>query len=193
MTQTLIIEKAIEEVEKQTFGVTKQFLKVHSVVYADNKPKIVRVDTEKEDEAVVYFAVEKQNFFLAIYLGTKPNVSVRWTDTVPYHSISFRAFSEQLTFEELSALTILKSTGGNNKGDKKRPNSDVLWKESSIEFRPNPEADEFENKLTALLNYLEQDKAGVEKLVNTANGYIQVNSSFHNGNTLIGGGHIGKE
>jgi hypothetical protein len=88
-------------------------------------------------------------------------------------------------------MTKLKATGGHNKGDQRGQN--VLWKWSSISFEPNPEADEFEDKLTKLLNYLEQDREGVEKLVNNANGHIQVYSSFHNGNTLIGGHHIDKD
>ena len=53
--------------------------------------------------------------------------------------------------------------------------------------------DEFEDKLTKLLDYLEQDNEGVEKLVNDAGGYIQVYSSFHNGNTMIGGHHLEKD
>ena len=55
MTDTLIIEKAIEEVETKTFGVTEQFLAIHKLVYIDNKPKVERVDTDKVDEAIVYF------------------------------------------------------------------------------------------------------------------------------------------
>ncbi len=47
MTNNLIIEKAIEEVETKKLGVTEQFLKIHKIVYADNKPNIARVDTDK--------------------------------------------------------------------------------------------------------------------------------------------------
>jgi hypothetical protein len=194
MTDTLIIEKAIEEVETKTFGVTEQFLAIHKLVYVDNKPKIARVDTDKEDEAIVYLEVEDEKFFLAVYVDTKPNIKVRWVNTEPFHSVYFRASSDTLSLKELSELTKLTPTSGRNKGDKKRPDtkSDIVWKFSTIDFEPNPEADEFEDKLTKLLDFLEEDKDGIEKLVTNAGGYIQVYSSFHNGNTLIGGHHIDK-
>ena len=194
MTNTLIIEKAIEEVETKTLGVTEQFLEIHKLVYIDNKPKIARVDTDKVDEAIVYFNIEDEKFFLAVYVDLKPNVSVRWTNTEPYHSVYFRASSEILSLVELSELTILTTTKGRNKGDKKNPDvGKIEWKESSIFIEPNPEADEFEDKLTKLLDYLEKDSEGIEKLVSNANGHIQVYSSFHNGNTIIGGHHLEKD
>ena len=194
MTDTLIIDKAIEEIETKTFGVTEQFLAIHKLVYIDNKPKIARVDTDKEDEAIVYLNVEDEKFFLAVYVDTKPNLKVRWTNTEPYHSVYFRASSDTLSLKQLSELTTLTSTRGRNKGDKKNPNgSKIEWKESSIFIEPNPEADEFEDKLTKLLDYLEQDSRGIAKLVSNANGHIQVYSSFHNGNTMIGGHHLEKD
>jgi hypothetical protein len=99
-----------------------------------------------------------------------------------------------LALEELSQMTTLTSTRGRNKGDKRNPHGGkVERKRSTIDFEPNPEADEFEDKLTKLLDYLEQDLAGVGNLVNKAGGYIQVYSSFHNGNTMIGGHHIDKD
>jgi hypothetical protein len=195
MADTLIIEKAIEEIETKTLGVTQQFLKIHKIVYSDNKPKIARVDTDKKDEAIVYFNVEDEKFFFAVYIDTKSKISVRWTNTEAYHSVYFSASSDTLSLIELTHLTKLTSTRGRNKGDRKRPDTgtEILWKKSTIDFEPNPEADEFEDKLTKLLAFLEQDKEGVEKLVNNADGYIQVYSSFHNGNTLIGGHYIDKD
>jgi Domain of unknown function (DUF4279) len=194
MVNSLIIEKATEELEAKTLGVTNQFLEIHKVIYVDNKPKIARIDTDKQGEAIVYFNVEGEKFFLAVYVDLIPIVSVRWVNTEPYHSVYFSASSDKLSLQELSALTNLTSTGARNKGDKKRTDggSEMVWKESSIFIEPNPEADEFEDKLTKLLDYLEQDKKGIEELVNNANGYIQVYSSFHNGNTMIGGHHLDK-
>ena len=194
MADTLIIEKAIEEVETKTLGVTKQFLAIHKLVYIGNLPKIARVDTGKINEVIVYFYVEDEMFFLAVYVDLNPNVSVRWTNTEPYHSIYFSASSETLSFKELSELTILITTKSRNKGDKKHPeNEKIVWKQSSVFIEPNPEADRFEDKLTKLLDYLEEDTEGIRKLVNNANGHIQVYSSFHNGNTMIGGHHLEKE
>ena len=191
---TLIIEKAIKEIETKTLGVTKQFLAIHKLVYIDNKPKIARVDTDKADEAIVYFNVEDEKFFLAVYVDLKPNVSVRWTNTEPYHSVYFRASSKTLSLIELCELTILTTTKGRNKGDKKNPDGGKIeWKESSIFIEPNPEADEFEDKLTKLLDHLEHDSEGIGKLISNSNAHIQVYSSFHNGNTMIGGHHLEKD
>ena len=191
---TLIIEKAIKEIETKTLGVTKQFLAIHKLVYIDNKPKIARVDTDKADEAIVYFNVEDEKFFLAVYVDLKPNVSVRWTNTEPYHSVYFRASSKKLSLKELCELTILTTTKGRNKGDKKNPDGGKIeWKESSIFIEPNPEADEFEDKLTKLLDHLEHDSEGIGKLISNSNAHIQVYSSFHNGNTMIGGHHLEKD
>jgi hypothetical protein len=191
---TLIIEKAIEEVETKSLGFTKQFLEIHKLVYIDNKPKVARVDTDEEDVAIVYLNVENEEFFLAIYIDTKPSLKVRWINTEPYHAVYFRASSDTLSLKELAELTKLTSTRGRTKGNKKHPNSEteIRWEESTIDFEPNPEPDEFEDKLTKLLDFLEQDKEGIGKLVNHANGYIRVYSSFHNGNTLIGGHFIDK-
>ena len=99
MTDTSIIDKAVEEIETKTFGVTEQFLSIHKLVYIDNKPKIARVDTDKEDEAIVYLNVEDEKFFLAVYVDTKPNLKVRWTNTEPYHSVYFRASSDTLSLK----------------------------------------------------------------------------------------------
>jgi cytochrome c556 len=196
MTNSLIIEKAIDEIEAKTFGLTEQFLQIHKIVYADNKPKIARIDTDKENEAIIYFNVENEKFFLAVYIDTKPNISVRWTNTEPYHSVYFRASSETLSLTELAKLTKLTSTGGRNKGDKRRPGStsEIVWKHSTIDFEPNPEADEFEDKLSKLLDFSEQDKEGVENLINKADySCIHVYSSFHNGNPLLDGHHVEKD
>ena len=193
MTDTLIIEKAIEEVETKTLDVTEQFLEIHQIVYENDNPKIARIDREKEDgTAIVYFPIKGEKFYLAVYLDTTPEVSVKWVQTENYNCVYFRAYSDKLSLEQLSKMTILKSTGGRSKGDPKRPidGAGILWKESTIFFEPNPEADEFEDKLKKLLNYLEQDKIGVTKIVNQASGYIQVAIEFHNGNTMLGGPHI---
>jgi len=192
MADILIIQKAIEELAAKSFGVTGQFLDIHEVVYNNDVPRVERV-TEKEDgTAIVYFPVVDQKFYLAIYLETVPAVLVTWVDIQPYHSVYFRASSESLSLQELADLTKLTFTRGIKKGDRKNPNSraDIVWKWSAIYFELNPGPEEFADKLTKLLDFLEQDKEGVESLVKKANGYIQIYSSFHNGNTLIGGHHI---
>ncbi len=194
MTNLQIIEKAIAEVETEALGVTAQFLDVHNLVYVHDEPKIARLKTDKEDGAVVYFNVEGQKFFFAVYVDLKPVVKVRWTNTEPYHSVYFRASSEVLSSEQLAQMTKLISSRGRNRGDKRHPEGGKSeWKRNTIDFEPNLGADDFEDKLTKLLDYLEQDIIGVKNLVNRAGGYIQVYSSFYIGNTMIGGHHIDRD
>ena len=63
MANSLIIQKATEELETQTFGVTEQFLKIHQIVYENDKPKVARVDRENEDgTSIVFFPLKMRNF-----------------------------------------------------------------------------------------------------------------------------------
>ena len=61
---------------------------------------------------------------------------------------------------------------------------------SHLAILPNPEPGSFEDKLKKLLSYLEQDRDGIKRLVDNANGYIQVAMDIHNGNGMIGGPNI---
>jgi len=193
MSNTLIIEKATEEIEAKTFAATQQLLEVHQVIYVDDKPKVARVDTEKEEgTAIVYFPVVDEKLFVAVYLDTLPEISVRHIDTQAYHSVYFRATSKEISFEDLKALTTLKPTGGWNKGDKKKYGN-LCYGFSALKLEPNPGADEFDDKIKKLLDFLGQDKGGVRALVEKAEGYIQVATNFHNGNTMLGGHHLSRE
>lgn len=62
--------------------------------------------------------------------------------------------------------------------------------ESFYKIVPNPEPDDFEDKLIKLLDYLEQDKEGIKELVEKANGYIQIAMDLHNANGMIGGANL---
>jgi len=70
-------------------------------------------------------------------------------------------------------MTTLKATKNWDKGEK-RNHGDSVHKFSSIMFGPNPEPDEFTDKIKKLLDFLEQDKVGVKRLVDNADGYVQI-------------------
>lgn len=185
-----IIACASAEIENPVLGVTEQFLEIHEVVYLDGKPVVARVDVEKENgDAIVYFLVEGEKFYFAVYLDTEPEISVRWTDTEDYHSACFIVTSEILDAAALSAMTNLTPTESWTKGDKWRKTE---RKCTVLRFEPNPEADEFEDKIEKLLNYLLTDKENIKRLVEQYDGSIQVISIFHNGNTMLGGVHLNK-
>jgi len=193
--ESTVMQMAIEEIESKRFGFTGQFLEIHDVVHTNNLPKVDRIDWDKNDgSAIVYFPIEGERFYLAVFVDTLPEVSVRWVNTESYNCVYFRANSDILSLNQLADLTSLKSTGGRSKGDNRGSGqSGILWKESTLFIEPNPEPDEFEDKLTKLLDYLDQDKPGIQNFVLNYAGYIQVAIEFHNGNTMLGGPHIDKE
>jgi len=190
MTDSEIIKKCLEELESKRYGPTEQFLNVLNLEYDDEgKPIIARIDRDKDDGTVrVYFPVENQRFYFVMYVHDDSPTEVTCS-TESYNRVYFRATSETLDFDQLSSFTILKPTGGWSKGDSRKVGKGV-YNFSSIEFTPNPEPDEFEDKLDNLLKFLAQDEAGVKKLVEIANGYIQVAMNFHVGNSMLGGPHL---
>jgi len=189
-----IVLKAIEEIESKTWGVTRQFLDIHQVVYVDAKPKVERVDWDKEDGTViVYFPVKDQKFFLAICLETVPEVQINGIYIEPYISVYFSAGSETIDLDMLTSMTSLKATSTWKKGDLKRSGGSVVNKINRFMIEPNIGPDEFEDKMKKVLDVLEIDKKGIRQLVKKADGYIQVAMEFHNGNTMLGGPNIGKE
>ncbi len=193
MINIRIVQCAIEEIKNRNFGVMEEFMKIHEVVYQDGKPKIERVDDEKEDgTGIIYFPVKNEKFYLAIYVNTVPEIAVAGVDIESNNCVYFKAYSDMSDANELSLMTRLKPTSIHNKRDKKKFGNGY-YKNSVIRFEPNPEPDEFEDKLKKLLDFLEQDKEGIARLVDKANGFIQVVIIAHNGNTMLGGPHIDNE
>jgi hypothetical protein len=189
MTDQQVIELIEKEFKEKTLGVTGQYLEIHSPIYADNKVKVECIDRDSEDEMIIaYLPVLDEKFYFAVYIDTKTN-EITGVGTEAYHRVYFRATSETLTADELKTMTILTPTEFWNKGDL-RKNGKSNHTFSNFEILPNPEPDDFEDKLKKLLDYLEQDKNGIKQLVRNANGYIQVAMDIHNGNGMIGGLNI---
>ena len=192
MTNEQIIEKAIDEITSPTFGTTEQCLKIHKIVLKKGKPQVARIDLESKDNtAIVYFPVEEEKFNFAVYVNLEKQ-EVSGFGTEPYNKVYFRTYSEKFSVNELKSMTKLIPTEGWNIGDL-RKHIPGKYAFSSIEFMPNPEPDEFDDKLTKLLDFLEQDREGIKKLIENASGYIQVVMIFYNGNGCLGGPAINKE
>lgn len=188
-----ISKKVAREIKERTWGVTEQFLEIHDLVLVDGQPTIERVDSEKPDGTVIaYLPVRDQPFYFAIYFDGKESLNINGVGTEPFNSVYFSATSEKLSFDQMCSLTSLRSTSGWNKGDKGRFGNKV-YEVSSFQFEPNPEPDEIDDKLAKLLNLLESDKDGIGGLVDECEGYIQVRTVFHNGNTMLGGPHLDKQ
>ena len=189
-----IVAAAVAEITTPTFGVTEQFLKVHSVALKGDCAQVAGVLRFDEDSlTIVYFAVEGEKFYLALSVSTaEPEPAVIWVWIEEWNRISFQVTSESLDSEQLLALTSLKPTDHWNKGDQRRFGG-ALRKQSSIEFEPYPGPGEFGFRLKKLLSFLEQDPTGIRALVDQTEGYLRVISVFHNANTMLGGLHLDKE
>ncbi len=192
MTDNQIIEIVENEIRDQTLDVTQQYLNIHNPIFVGNKPIIERIDKERTNKLfIAYLPVQDQKFYFAVYLDPSTKEVVGF-GTEPNNNIYFRATSDLLSEFQLKSMTKLTPTQSWNKGDpKKQGKLNISF--SSLEFQPNPEPDEFEDKLKKLLDFLEQDTEGIRLLVEKANGYIQAVLYFHNGNGMIGGPTIEKE
>lgn len=192
MTDQQILELIEKEFEEKSFGVVKQYLDIHSPVLIDNKIKIDRIDREKNDGVVIaYIPVIGERFHFAVYLDSTSK-EITGFSTEAFHRVYFRATSENFSSEELKSFTFLSPTKFWNKGDL-WDNGKSRYTFSNFTIEPNPEPDEFEDKLKKLLTILEQDKSGIKRLVEEADGYIQVATDFHNANGMLGGFNLDKE
>lgn len=192
MYQENIIKIAIKELISPTFQITKQYLKIYKYKKVDNNPLIERLQiNHQENIAIVYIPIVDKDFYLSIYIDLE-KMRISGITTESKNVVYFHATSEKLNFEELKAMTILTPTKGWSIGDK-RNFTNGIYSFSSINFEPNPEIDSFQNKLKNLLEFLEQDRIGIKRLVTNAFGYIQASITFNNMNGCLGGLSIDKD
>jgi hypothetical protein len=186
MTDLEISKLILKEFNEKTLGVTSQYLEIHEPIYENGQLKIERIDREKNDDRIIaYLPVKDEYFFFSVYLDKKKG-EIFSIGTESRNLVSAIFASENLTSDDLKLLTKLHCQEFWNRGDKK-PNSKTTYNFSGIEFYPNPEPDEFEDKLDKLLTFLEGDKDGIISLSSKCKGYIHVLMDFHRGNQLLGG------
>jgi hypothetical protein len=135
--------------------------------------------------------VKNEYFFFAVYLNKKTG-EIFNIGTESRNIVSVIFASENMTCDELKSLTKLNCQEFWNKGDKK-PHRKATYKFSGIEFYPNPEPDQFEDKLDKLLIFIDDDREGILSLSAKSEGYIKVLMDFHRGNQLLGGMNIESE
>lgn len=192
MTDIEISKLILNEFVEKNLGVTSQYLEIHEPIYENKQLKIDRIDREKNDDIIIaYLPVKKEHFFFSVYLDKKTG-EIFNVDTEPRNTVSLIFVSENMTSKELKKLTKLNCQEFWNKEDKK-PHRKAFYRFSGIEFCPNPEPDEFEDKLEKLLTFLEGDREGILSLSTKSNGYIYVLIDFHRGTQLLGSMSIGSE
>lgn len=186
MTDLEILKIILKEFDEKTLGVTSQYLEIHEPIYEEGQLKIERIDREKDNDTLIaYLPVKDEYFFFAVYLDNKTG-DIFNIGTESRNLVSLIFASESMTSDELKLLTTLNCQEFWNKGDKK-PNRKATYQFSGIEFYPNPEPDEFEDKLEKLLTFIENDRKGILSLSAKSKGYIHVLMDFHCGNQLLGG------
>ncbi len=190
MTDAQIIEVIQNELKNKTWGVTEQILEIHNPVLIVNKIQIENI-IRNENEISVFIPIENEKFYLSFYLNSQ-NQEIIGISTEPFISIYFKATSEELNEVELRNLTNLTISKSWNKGDK-RKFGNTSYSFSCIIIEPNTKPNNFQTKINELIEELEKDKAGIQKLVENGNGYIQVAMEFHNGNGMIGGPNLSEK
>ncbi len=192
MSDEEVSQLIIKEFSERTLGVTEQYLELHEAIYENGFPKIDRIDRESRSNLVIaYLPVKDEYFSFAVYIDPEKR-EIFNMGTESRNLVYLRATSELLTSIELQSFTKLKASKAWNKEDFK-PNKKSRYSFSCIEFNPNPEPDEFEDKLKNLINFLEEDKNGILELAAHSNAYIQVIMDFHAGNQLLGSAFINLE
>lgn len=191
MTDEQAITLIEKELQDKTFGVTEQYLEIHTPIYLNNKLQIERIDRDCDKFIIAYLPIRDERFYFAVYIDSDSGEIIN-IGTEPHHRVYFFATSESLSETDLKAMCSLSVDESWNKGDLKK-NGRSTHKFSALKIMPNSEPDEFEDKLDKLLTYLETDKKGISQLVEKAEGYIQVAMDIHNGNGMIGGPNISKE
>lgn len=190
MTDAQILKVIQNELKNKNWGITEQILEIHNPIFIRNKIQIKNI-VQDGNEISVFIPIEKEKFFLVFYINLE-NKEIIGISTEPYVSVYFKATSDKLNETELQNFTNLKITKSWNIGDK-RKSGNTFYKFSSIIIEPNTKPDSFLSKVAELIRELEKDKFGIQKLVENANGYIQVAMEFHNGNGMIGGPNLSQE
>lgn len=190
MTHALIIEIIQNELQDKNFGVTEQILEIHNPIFIEGKIQIENI-LNKKDEIIVYVSLENEKSYLTFYIDNI-NKQITGLSIEPYVSVYFRATSEELSEIELRKFTSLNITESWNKGDK-RKSVNSFYNFSNVIIEVNQKPNDFETKINELLLELNKDKNGIGKLIENANGYIQVVMEFHNGNGIIGGPNLSGE
>lgn len=180
-TDGWIRRMAIGEVLNPTFELTKQYLAVNRLVCADGEPVIEDVIVN-EDGAEVYFAVDGERYYFAIYLDLSPEgiPSLRWMGTSAGNTVELQVASEDIPLSDLLTLVDITPTREWDKGQLKPPpyQPGSVYKFSSFLYTPTPKrTGDVEEKLRALVEVLMPQRDRVRRLNEVATAGITVGYS----------------
>lgn len=191
---TTITNIITDELLNPTFEMKRQYLKILEVEYEDNKPKIAKINFDKNQNRVTaYVEVKNESFYLEFVFDTTDTICLTGLDTIPFVGISFMPTSEKLTTDELLKITSIKPTKTITKGDF-FSNGKFEYTYNGLEFETFSEPGQIERKLNYLLDILETDIEGIKELSRqTSTKDIFVTIVYHIGNGNFTGLHINNE
>ena len=191
---TTITNIITDELLNPTFEMTRQYLKILEVKYEDDKPKITKIDFDKnQNRATAYVEVKNESFYLEFVFDTTDTICLTGLDTIPFVGISFMPTSEKLTTDELLKITSIKPTKTITKGDF-FSNGKFEYTYNGLEFESFSELGRLERKLKYLLDILETDIEGIKQLsIQTSTKDIFVTIVYHFGNGNFTGLYLDNE
>lgn len=192
--KTIIANIITDELLNPTFEITRQYLKILEVKYEDDKPKITKIDFDKnQNRARAYVEVKNESFYLEFVFDTTDTIHLIGLDSLPFVEISFMPTSEKLTTDELLKITSIKPTNTITKGDF-FSNGKFEYTYNGLEFETFSEPGRIERKLNYLLDILETDIEGIKELSRqTSTKDIFVTIVYHIGNENFTGLFIDSE
>ncbi|WP_165822241.1 DUF4279 domain-containing protein [Hymenobacter edaphi] len=154
---------------------TKQLLAVMNVELDNGLPKIEAVVVNKEAGSAIGYVPVTEGFYIGVHLVIKEGaVEINAIDSEPSIHLSYSPISEDLSVEDLLCLTSLQPQQVQHADGATGSGYNSLWFESSA--RPG----RIEEKLDEFLAYLEQDVAGIHRLIaHTGKADIWVSIGFH--------------
>ncbi|WP_172250962.1 DUF4279 domain-containing protein [Saccharibacillus deserti] len=149
---------AIREIRERRLAVTRQLLGNQTLARYGAEPSIAGiVEEEEKHSAAVYFPVENEDYFFAVYLDTDPEASLRFTGMVPGCRVYGRIGSETRNLSELLSLFPLEACEQWQKGDPISNRSSARCLFSGMTIEPDQRMYvEPEAKLDGLLDVLER-------------------------------------
>ncbi len=166
-----IINVAIAEILNPTFGTTQQFLEVLRVQSNNSIPvvKHIKID-EINKEAIVYFPVEGETFYIAIYLDTVKGPKIRSVETEVGSSVYLSIGTAKVNDLELPLTP------------------DKVYDDFKIYGIDIDQPDSVESKIEKLLDYFEPFSDTIKKI--SENNYVTINVAYFGYRDQMWGLHL---
>ena len=162
---------AIDEITNPTFGTTKQFLDVLKVRSENSVPVISNVIiNDSENTATVYFPVEGEEFFIAIYINVSYHAKITSVSTEAGTAVYLSIGKKDEAYTELPMVP------------------DKVYNDAVIYGIDIDVPDTVENKIVKLLNYIEPHKNLIKKIAGTST--VTINIYYHGYRDQMWGLHL---